>query len=74
MTTKKGSQNFWPGKLDIFRLESKISATGFTTLQTSNQIDAAGAYALKLNSFTMLICIAYPKALKQQIVQNVFEI
>ena len=26
----------------IFRLESKTSATGFTTPHTSNQIDAAG--------------------------------
>jgi len=39
---------FLPGKSDIFpenqkcfRLESKMSATGFTTPQTSNQIDAA---------------------------------
>src|SRR6218665_2450429 len=45
---KKGRQNFWPGKSEIFpenrkffRLESKIYATGFTTPQTSNQIDAA---------------------------------
>jgi len=47
LMTKKGSQNFclkighFFGKSDIFRLESKISATGFTTPQTSNQIDAA---------------------------------
>src|SRR6218665_1090984 len=47
--TKKSSSEFLPGKSDIFlenrtffRLESKISATGFTTPQTTNQIDAAG--------------------------------
>src|SRR6218665_3810776 len=45
---KTRSSEFLPGKSEIFlenlkkiRLESKISATGFTTPQTSNQIDAA---------------------------------
>ena len=51
LTTKNGRQNcflanrtFFPENQNFFRLESKISGTGFTTPQTSNQIDAAACY------------------------------
>ena len=46
VTTKRkkilpGKSGIYPENRKFFRLESKFSATGFTTPQTSNQIDAA---------------------------------
>jgi len=55
LTTKKGRQNFLAWKIgNFFRMESKISATGFTTPQTSNQIDAAGGHGQTLTGGALI--------------------